>query len=44
MTPLLNTASIDVKDASKCLKKPNESSNKYSRGVLGLVTGSNAYP
>lgn len=44
MTPLLNTANIDVKDASKCLKKPNESSNKYSRGVLGLVTGSNAYP
>ena len=44
MTPLLNTANIDAKDASKCLKKPNESSNKYSRGVLGLVTGSNAYP
>lgn len=44
MTPLLNTVNIDAKDASKCLKKPNESSNKYSRGVLGLVTGSNAYP
>ncbi|MFU0538306.1 ADP-dependent NAD(P)H-hydrate dehydratase [Gardnerella vaginalis] len=44
MTPLLNTVNIDAKDASKCLKKPNESSNKYSRGVLGLITGSNAYP
>lgn len=41
MSPLLN---IDAKDASQCLKKPNESSNKYSRGVLGLVTGSNEYP
>ena len=41
MSPLLN---IDAKDASQCLKKPNESSNKYSRGVLGLVTGSNTYP
>lgn len=44
MAPLLNTVNIDAKDASKCLKKPNESSNKYSRGVLGLVTGSNTYP
>lgn len=44
MAPLLNTVNIDAKDASKCLKKPNESSNKYSRGVLGLITGSNAYP
>lgn len=44
MTPLLNTVNIDAKDASKCLKKPNESTNKYSRGVLGLATGSNAYP
>ena len=44
MAPLLNTVNIDAKDASKCLKKPNESSNKYSRGVLGLVTGSNEYP
>ncbi|WP_421776129.1 NAD(P)H-hydrate dehydratase [Gardnerella sp. KA00288] len=41
MSPLVNLA---TKDASKCLKIPNQSSNKYSRGVLGVITGSNEYP
>ena len=35
---------LATKDASKCLKIPNQSSNKYSRGVLGVITGSNEYP
>lgn len=35
---------IEAKDVSKCLKKPKPFYNKYSRGVLGLVTGSNEYP
>lgn len=41
MSELLN---IEAKDVSKCLKKPKPFYNKYSRGVLGLVTGSNEYP
>ena len=41
MSPLVNLA---TKDASQCLKIPNQSSNKYSRGVLGVITGSNEYP
>lgn len=41
MSPLVNLA---TKDASKCLKIPKQSSNKYSRGVLGVITGSNEYP
>ncbi len=41
MSALLN---IEAKDVSKCLKKPKPFYNKYSRGVLGLVTGSNEYP
>ncbi len=41
MSPLVNLA---TKDAGKCLKIPNQSSNKYSRGVLGVITGSNEYP
>ena len=41
MSPLVNLA---TKDASQCLKIPNQSSDKYSRGVLGVITGSNEYP
>lgn len=41
MSPLVNLA---TKDASQCLKIPDQSSNKYSRGVLGVITGSNEYP
>ncbi|RFT41282.1 hypothetical protein CG398_01785, partial [Bifidobacteriaceae bacterium NR003] len=41
MSSLVNLA---TKDASKCLKIPDQSSNKYSRGVLGVITGSNEYP
>lgn len=41
MSELLN---IEAKDVSKCLKRPKPFYNKYSRGVLGLVTGSNEYP
>ncbi|NSX28436.1 NAD(P)H-hydrate dehydratase [Gardnerella vaginalis] len=40
MSELLN---IEAKDVNKCLKKPKPFYNKYSRGVLGLVTGSNEY-
>ena len=31
-------------DASKLLRKPLASDDKYSRGVVGFVTGSEAYP
>lgn len=38
------TVFVELKDANKYLKKPNLDSNKYSRGVLGVITGSNEYP
>lgn len=46
-TTIINMSSLvnlEIKDASKCLKIPDQSSNKYSRGVLGIITGSNEYP
>ncbi len=33
-----------VQDASDVLRRPTEADDKYSRGVLGIRTGSDAYP
>ena len=32
------------KDAKKCVIVPSDLDNKYSRGVLGVLTGSAQYP
>ena len=32
------------KDAKKCISVPSDLDNKYSRGVLGVITGSAQYP
>lgn len=31
-------------DAARCIAVPGESDDKYSRGVLGVITGSDQYP
>ena len=36
--------SFQGKDAARCLIKPSSLDHKYSRGVLGLITGSARYP
>jgi hydroxyethylthiazole kinase-like uncharacterized protein yjeF len=33
-----------AKEAARCIIKPSELDHKYSRGVLGLITGSARYP
>lgn len=33
-----------TKDAKKCITVPSDLDNKYSRGVLGVITGSAQYP
>ena len=33
-----------AKDAKKCVAVPSDLDNKYSRGVLGVITGSAQYP
>lgn len=33
-----------AKDAARCIINPNELDHKYSRGVLGVITGSAKYP
>ena len=33
-----------TKDAKKCIAVPSDLDNKYSRGVLGVITGSAQYP
>ena len=33
-----------TKDAKKCVAVPSDLDNKYSRGVLGVITGSAQYP
>jgi hydroxyethylthiazole kinase-like uncharacterized protein yjeF len=33
-----------TKDAKKCIAFPSDLDNKYSRGVLGVITGSAQYP
>ena len=32
------------KDAARCIVIPSDLDNKYSRGVLGIITGSAQYP
>ena len=39
-----NEISVDIHLASIALRTPHASDNKYSRGVLGIITGSNDYP
>ena len=39
-----NLHAWDVADVAACWPWPGPSSDKYSRGVVGLDTGSNAYP
>lgn len=42
-----NTSSVktwSARDAAKCIVIPSELDHKYSRGVLGLITGSAQYP
>lgn len=33
-----------ARDSAKCIIKPSDLDNKYSRGVLGVITGSAKYP
>ena len=35
---------FSAKDANRCLIRPSSLDHKYSRGVLGLITGSARYP
>lgn len=35
---------INMQTVSKYVRTPQSTDNKYSRGVLGLITGSNSYP
>ena len=35
---------FNAKDAARCIIKPSALDHKYSRGVLGLITGSARYP
>lgn len=39
-----NEISVDIHLASTSLRTPHASDNKYSRGILGVITGSNDYP
>lgn len=38
------TKTLSARDAAKCIIVPSEIDHKYSRGVLGLITGSAQYP
>ena len=38
------TKKWSTKDAKKCITVPSDLDNKYSRGVLGVITGSAQYP
>ena len=40
----MNTRTWKARDAKKCIIIPSELDNKYSRGVLGVITGSAKYP
>lgn len=39
-----NSATFTARDAAKCIIIPSDIDHKYSRGVLGLITGSAQYP
>jgi hydroxyethylthiazole kinase-like uncharacterized protein yjeF len=40
----MNTRTWKARDTKKCIIIPSELDNKYSRGVLGVITGSAKYP
>ena len=40
----MSTRTWKARDAKKCIIIPSELENKYSRGVLGVITGSAKYP
>ena len=40
----MNTRTWKARDAKKCIIIPSELDNKYSRGVLGVITGSAKFP
>jgi hydroxyethylthiazole kinase-like uncharacterized protein yjeF len=40
----VSTRTWKARDAKKCIIIPSELDNKYSRGVLGVITGSANYP
>ena len=40
----MSTRTWKVRDVKKCIITPSELDNKYSRGVLGVITGSAKYP
>jgi hydroxyethylthiazole kinase-like uncharacterized protein yjeF len=39
-----NTRTFTSRDSARCIIVPSDLDNKYSRGVLGLITGSAQYP
>jgi hydroxyethylthiazole kinase-like uncharacterized protein yjeF len=39
-----NTRTFTSRDAARCIIVPSDIDHKYSRGVLGLITGSAQYP
>ena len=40
----MSTRTWKARDVKKCIITPSELDNKYSRGVLGVITGSAKYP
>ena len=40
----MSTRTWKARDVKKCIIMPSELDNKYSRGVLGVITGSAKYP
>ena len=40
----MSTRLWKARDVKKCIITPSELDNKYSRGVLGVITGSAKYP
>jgi hydroxyethylthiazole kinase-like uncharacterized protein yjeF len=40
----MSTRTWKARDVKKCIIVPSELDNKYSRGVLGIITGSAKYP
>lgn len=40
----MSTRIWKARDVKKCIIVPSELDNKYSRGVLGIITGSAKYP
>ena len=39
-----NTRTFTSRDAARCIIVPSDLDHKYSRGVLGVITGSAQYP